>query len=106
MGYDIYFRADKISIRMYPHKRNIRIERVFGEEYSIEHIKNRIYSRYPIQERKIKPRTYDKTLFHKGKIRKLNKPKGLRALYLHYCYLLKIYPKKNLNYKLSPKMRA
>ena len=25
---------------------------------------------------------------------------------MYYCYLLKVYPKKNLNYKLTPKMRA
>lgn len=34
------------------------------------------------------------------------KPKGIRALYYHYCYLLKFYPKRNEQYKLSPHMRA
>ena len=47
MGYEVYFRANKISVRRYPYKRNIRIERAFGEEYSAENIKNKIYSRYP-----------------------------------------------------------
>ncbi len=50
MGYEVYFRANKISVRMYPHKRNIRIERAFGEKYSIENIKNKICSRYPSRE--------------------------------------------------------
>ena len=105
MGYEVYFRANKISIRRYPYKRNIRIERAFGEEYSVENIKNKIYSRYPSREEVIKPKTYDKRLFYKGSIKKLRKPKGIIALYYYYCYLLKVYPKKNLNYKLTPEMR-
>ena len=105
MGYEVYFRVDKISVRRYPYKRNIRIERAFGEEYSIENIKNKIYSRYPSREEVIKPKTYDKRLFYKGSIKKLRKPKGIIALYYYYCYLLKVYPKKNLNYKLTPEMR-
>ena len=106
MGYEIYFRAEKISIRRYPHKRNIRIERVFGELYSIENIKNKICSRYRTREEIIKPKTYNGKLFLKGTIKKISKPKGFKALYLYYCYLLKVYPKKNMNYKLSPAMRA
>ena len=106
MGYEVYFRANKISIRRYPYKRNIRIERAFGEEYSIENIKNKICSRYPTREEVIKPKTYDKRLFYKGSTNKLRKPKGIIALYYYYCYLLKVYPKKNLNYKLTPEMRA
>ncbi len=105
MGYEVYIRANKISVRMYPHKRNIRIERAFGEEYSIENIQNKICSRYPSREEVIKPKTYDKRLFYKGSVKKLRKPKGIIALYYYYCYLLKVYPKKNLNYKLTPKMR-
>lgn len=101
MGYEVYFRANKISIRRYPYKRNIRIERA----YSIENIKNKIFSRYPIREEVIKPKTYDKRLFYKGSVKKLRKPKGIIALYYYYCYLLKVYPKKNLNYKLTPEMR-
>ena len=106
MGYEVYFRANKISVRMYPHKRNIRIERAFGEDYSIENIQNKICSRYPSREEVIKPKTYDKRLFYKSIVKKLRKPKGIIALYYYYCYLLKVYPKKNLNYKLTPKMRA
>ena len=105
LDYEIIFRANKISIRKDPYKRNIRIERAFGEEYSIENIKNKICSRYPSREEVIKPKTYDKRLFYKGSAKKLRKPKGIIALYYYYCYLLKVYPKKNLNYKLSPEMR-
>ena len=90
MGYDVYFRANKMSIRMYPHKRNIRIERAFGEEYSIENIQNKICSRYPSKEEVIKPKSYDKRLLYKGSAKKLRKPKGIIALYYYYCYLLKV----------------
>ena len=106
MGYEIYFRAEKISIRRYPHKRNIRIERAFGEQYSIDSIKNKICSRYPTREEVIKPKTYTGKLYLKGTLKKFSKPKGFRALYLYYCYLLKVYPKKNMEYKLTPAMRA
>ena len=91
---------------MYPHKRYIRIERAFGEEYSIENIKNKICSKYPSREEIIKPKTYDRRLFYKGSIKRLRKAKGIIALYYYYCYLLKVYPKKKLNYKFTPKMRA
>ena len=106
MGYEIYFRTDKISIRRYPHKRNIRIERAFGEEYSIDNIKNKIFSRYPNREEVIKPKTYTGKLYLKGILKKFSKPKWFKGLYLYYCYLLKVYPKKNIEYKLTPAMRA
>ena len=106
MGYEIFFRAEKISIRRYPHKRNIRIERAFGEQYSIDNIKNKICSRYPNREEIIKPKTYTGRLYLKASLKKLSKPKGFKALYLYYCYLLKVYPKKKMEYKLTPAMRA
>ena len=96
----------KFILRRYPHKRNIRIERAFGEQYSIDSIKNKICSRYPNREEIIKPRTYIGKLYLKGSLKKFSKPKGFKALYLYYCYLLKVYPKKNIEYKLTPAMRA
>ena len=91
--------------KLYPHKRNIRIERVFGEEYAIENIKNKICSRYPSREEVIKPKTYDKRLFYKGSVKKIRKPKGIIALYYYYRYLIKLYTRNNTQYKLTPKMR-
>lgn len=107
MGYEFYYRAGKISIRREPYKRYIRIERAFGEEYSVERIRRRIVFADPIRIRYPKPRvrTIRGRLFHKGDINKRPKVKGIRALYLHYCYLLKVFPKHNLKYKLTPEMR-
>ena len=42
MGYHYYYRAGKLSVRREPYKRNIRVERAFGEEYSVDNITKRI----------------------------------------------------------------
>ena len=42
MGYHYYYRAGKLSVRREPYKRNIRVERAFGEEYSADNITKRI----------------------------------------------------------------
>ena len=42
MGYNYYYRAGKLSVRREPYKRNIRVERAFGEEYSVDNITKRI----------------------------------------------------------------
>ena len=55
MGYNYYYRADKLSVRREPHKRNIRVERAFGEEYSLENIKRRILENDYIRQEKIIP---------------------------------------------------
>lgn len=41
-GYKYYYRAVKLSVRREPYKRNIRVERTFGEEYSVDNIKKKI----------------------------------------------------------------
>jgi len=106
MGYQIYYRAGKISIRREPYKRSIRIERAFGEEYSIDRIKYRILYTKPIKVEYPKMRILKTRMFCKEKLSKRPKAKGIRALYLHYCYLLKVFPKKNLKHKSTPEMRA
>lgn len=106
MGYTITIRANKISLVRPPYKRNIRIERSFGIEYSIENITERIMSSetknaYLIEKYRPKKR-------YVGKIRnQLKIDRGsLYRLYLHYCYLLKVFPKnKNTRYKMTPKMK-
>ena len=56
IGYFVNIRAGKISIRREPYKRNIRIERAFGEEYSLERIEYRILYTNPEKEVYPKPR--------------------------------------------------
>lgn len=92
MGYDIINRYGKYSIRREPYKKNIRIERSFGGEYSIDKIEKRIENttatRVPFLEaynpiKKVK--IYEKA--------KKQKCKGLYGLYKYYCYILKVYPR-------------
>jgi len=106
MDYEVIHRANKISIRRYPYKKNIRIERYFGEDYSIDRIKERIdeehIPRVPfIEEYKNKSKPKYNASYYKRR-----KPKGIYALYIHYCYLLKVFPKKYPYQRLSPAIRA
>ena len=108
MGYNYCYRADKLSVRREPYKRNIRVERAFGEEYSLENIKRRIFENDYIKSEKILPYMVIKNRHFttRNKIRKKYRPKGIVALYYYYIYLLKLYTKKNIQYKLTPEMRA
>ena len=106
MGYEYKIRAEKISIRKYPSSKFVRLQRAFGDEYSIENIKNKIISRYPEKENDYKEyKTLNVKLFYKGNIRNTRKSKGVYELYKYYCFLLKIYPQKEQSYKLTYEMR-
>ena len=107
MGYNYYYRADKLSVRREPYKRNIRVERAFGEEYSLENIKRRILENDYIRQEKIIPY---KVMSHRyfttrDRIKKKYQPKGIVALYYYYRYLIRLYTRNNTPYKLTPKMR-
>lgn len=107
MGYNYYYRADKLSVRRELYKRNIRVERAFGEEYSLENIKRRILENDYVRQERIIPYM---VIIHRhfttrDRIRKKYKPKGIVALYYYYRYLIKLYTRKNTQYKLTPKMR-
>ena len=91
-----------------PYKRNIRVERAFGEEYSLENIKRRIFENDYIKSEKTLPYMVIKNRHFttRNKVKKKYRPKGIVALYYYYRYLLKLYTKKNIQYKLTPEMRA
>ena len=106
LGYTITIRANKISLCRPPYKRNIRIERSFGIEYSIANIKERILSTE--MERVPFPEVFKRSKRYTGRIKKqMRVDRGrLYRLYLHYCYILKVFPKKkNTRAKLMPEMR-
>ena len=105
MGYTITIRANKISVCRPPYKRNIRIERNFGEEYSIKNIEDRILNsqvpKVPFPEIETKSKRY----YTKQKYN-INKNRGsLYKLYLYYCYLLKKFPNNRRKIKISAEMR-
>lgn len=107
MGYNYYYRAEKLSVRREPYKRNIRVERAFGEEYSLENIERRILENDYIRQEKIIPYMVirHRRFTAKDRIKKKYIPKGIVALYYYYRFLLGLYPKHNMQYKLTPKMR-
>lgn len=107
MGYTITIRAGKLSLCKPPYKRNIRIERSFGEEYTIKNIEDRIANtetnNIPFPEAYSKFKKYR----YKGKRKKIVKFDRGRfyRLYLYYCYLLKVFPKTENRMKLSDTMK-
>ena len=107
MGYNYYYRADKLSIRKEPHKRNIRVERAFGEGYSVESIRQRILANNFVTEEKIYPYKTMKIKFYgtKSIFKKAYKHKGILALYYYYKHLLRLYKKNNVPHKLTEEMR-
>ena len=110
MGYEIFERYGRISIRRDPYKRNIRIERAYGEFYTIENIKQRILrehsTRVPFLEyysafidlKKYKKR---KLVLSKKHYKKVT---GFKARYLRYVYLFRMY-KVNPNIKITKRIR-
>lgn len=96
MGYDILNRADKLSIKNESYRRNIRIERYFGEDYTIDNIKKQIQGIYlPLGKS-----YYKKGINTPGYLNILLKPKynSFYWMYVRYCNILGNYPnyvKKN-----------
>jgi len=105
MGYEINNRYGKYSIRRDPYKKNIRIERSFGSDYSIQELEKRIESttatRLPfldVYNPNKKIRIYEKA--------RKQKSKGLYGLYKYYCYILKVYPRHYPRRIISPALRV
>ena len=99
MGYKVSYRYEHLTIRHKNYKRNIRVDREFGEEYTISSIKRRI--KLP---KKLLDENYYINYYH---IKKKEKKKyhGLIGLYRYYCFLLKIYPSYPKKYKITYQMR-
>lgn len=105
MDYELIYRGKGLSIRRDPYNKNIRIARSFGADYSVDRIKERIETEHDIRipfieeyGKKSNKKSY--VPYHK------QKHKGLYALYLHYCYLLKVFPTEYPKKRLSPSIRA
>lgn len=85
--------------------RNVRIDRAFGDKYSVQGIKERIY-RYSKEE--LPPvanfkKKYYRKLYTGPKINKfLLQTSSLYRLYVHYLYAFKILPAKNEYREMTP----
>ena len=83
-----------LSVRPTGKERFFRLERNFGEEYSLKAINKRILAnRYPVFPAPNPPPTIQHYKM-KGSLRTTKKLTGFRALYFHYLYLLGKIPKQ------------
>ena len=88
IGYKVYSRNGVITIYR-DGEDKVRIENAFGGEYSKDRLSERLYSSRQIV---FKPMP-QKSIFEE--YTKTNKHhKGIYGLYLYYCYLLGVFPKK------------
>ena len=91
-GYAVKVGKD-ISVRPPGKERFVRLMRNFGEDYSLDNIRRRILSQSRPEREKAGTKAGDPA----GQTDRQpeNRPKltGFRALYVHYCYLLGIFPK-------------
>lgn len=105
MNYEIINRYGKLSVKRPPYKRNIRIERSFGDEYSISNIQTRIeeehMTRTPFPEARGVFKMFINRPEHKNK-----KVGGIYGLFLYYCYLLGKFPQEYPSKRLPPSIRA
>lgn len=89
IGYKVYSRNDVITIYR-DGEDKVRIEKAFGEEYSKDKLSERLYSSRQLI---FKPMS-QQSIFEEYS--KTNKPhKDMYGLYLYYCYLLGVFPKKH-----------
>lgn len=103
MGYEVNNRAGKLSIRNENYRRNIRIERYFGVDYSIDNIKKQIHGIYiPV----------NKSHYHNKKpsqdfLKILLKPRynSFYWMYIRYCNILNNYPSQVKRSYISPNIR-
>lgn len=104
MGYEVINRSGKLSIRGENYKRNIRIERYFGEDYSIDNITKQIQGLYiPV----------GKNYYHNKKPSSdffsiILKPhyKSFYSMYIRYCNILGNYPNFVRKYPISSSMKS
>ena len=91
-GYAVKVGKD-ISVRPPGKERFVRLIRNFGEDYSIEQIRRRILSQTRAEKKPSEPTRQIIRIRLFGSLKKTRKITGFRALYVHYCYLLGIFPK-------------
>ncbi len=89
IGYKVYSRNGIVTIYR-DGEDKVRIEKAFGEEYSKYKLSERLYSSRQLI---FKPMS-QQSIFEEYS--KTNKPhKDIYGLYLYYCYLLGVFPKKH-----------
>ena len=86
------------------YSRNIRLDRIYGNEYSVERIKYKIYyitkEKFPVAN--FKKKYYKKRFTGKKLNRLLLNTSSFYRLYVHYLYAFKILPSKVDKQELTP----
>ncbi|MCI8346318.1 MAG: relaxase/mobilization nuclease domain-containing protein [Bacilli bacterium] len=100
LGYKTYSRNDIITIYR-DNCDKVRIEKAFGNDYSKDSINDRLYHSRQIA---FKPMPH-KSIFQEYLSKTNNHHKGIYGLYLYYCYLLGVFPKKYPKQYLSYSIR-
>jgi hypothetical protein len=90
LGYKYYFRNGIITIYRDGYDK-VRIEKVFGSDYSKDRINERLYSSRQIAFKPIP----QKFIFQEYLSKNNNHHKGIYGLFLYYCYLLKVFPQNH-----------
>lgn len=91
-GYAMKLGKD-ISVRPPGKERFMRLMRNFGEDYSLDNIRRRILSQSRLERKKPEQKPEILRVRLIGSLKTARKLTGFRALYVHYCYLLGIFPK-------------
>nr|WP_217936449.1 relaxase/mobilization nuclease domain-containing protein [Enterocloster clostridioformis] len=91
-GYEVKVGKD-ISVRPSGKPRFVRLERNFGEDYSLTGIRRRILAQQRAERPLPEPKPKVRRAVLRGNLKSARKITGFRALYFHYCYLLGIFPK-------------
>ena len=91
-GYAVKVGKD-ISVRPPGKERFVRLMRNFGEDYSLDSIRKRILSQNRPERKRPEQKPEILRVRLIGSLKTARKLTGFRALYVHYCYLLGIFPK-------------
>lgn len=91
-GYAMKLGKD-ISVRPPGKERFVRLMRNFGEDYSLDSIRRRILSQSRPERKKPEQKPEILRVRLIGNLKTARKLTGFRTLYVHYCYLLDIFPK-------------
>ena len=99
-NYEVIERFGKLSVRALNKNRNIRIERQFGSDYTIDRINERIIEEVPD---KLTMEELEQYNYHKRNY--INNQNSLIAQFLFILFKIKVYQVSPRNYPLSPSMQ-
>lgn len=91
-GYEVTKTAP-LSLKPPGSSRSCRIERLFGYDYSVAGIAERILSQRVRTRPLPEPIRPTQKASVRGNMKSVSKVTGFRALYIHYCYLLGYFPR-------------